>query len=40
MAAVAGPRLAATTSVPIKAETSAAVPPQPSPARQIGKGAR
>ena len=40
IAAVAGPRLAATTTVPVSAEMSAAVPPQPSPARQIGKGAR
>ena len=40
IAAVAGPKLAAITTVPVSAENSAAMPPQPSPARQSGSGAR
>ena len=39
-AAVAGPSAAAITTVPVSAEKTAAMPPQPSPARQIGNGAR
>ena len=40
MAAVAGPKLAAITTVPASAAIRAALPPQPSPARQSGSGAR
>ena len=39
-AAVATPRAAAITTVPVSADNSAALPPQPRPARNTGNGAR